>query len=1027
MRHRSLVGPSLSALALLAAFAPAADAQEKLHFTYLWHLEQPIYWPDRQASGNDRYERAWESIQRTDAGAAHPGNNLRDIFGLADRQAVYQYRTKDSLNAFRFSAPEAGVQITYSGGLIHNITSLGNANQLGYGPGWANDIRTARSWQTSTASNNKPRMDVVLFSFHHALLPLVDDDAVRKEIQLYKRIYTDAWGTATPMSKGFFPSEMAFSTRLIPILASEGVNWSIVSSEHLSRACADFPVVFGSGGINCNPPNRADQINPNGVNYYRTSISRGCGPAEAVPFSYTPHRAQYIDPTTGVASSIIVVGAPQGISWRDGYAALGLSDFNNVQPFNNPSRPMLLVLSHDGDNAWGGGYSYYMEATPTNVNDAKNAGYVPSVVEKYLADHPVPSNDIVHVEQGAWVNADGDFGSPTFLNWNWPPVLANGTVDIETGWAEDIRNWAVITAAQNRVSTAEQIAGGASAIRIDKVLYPDASTTNAERAWHYFLGSLNSGYMYYGTSLDFEVKPTIACNNAMRCADPVIGTGAADATAPTIWEPQRYPWNPGSTNFGPEFGYKQVVNNGDFWVWTFAYDVSGLSSVNLKYRVDADGQNTLASTQNETYAGGAEVGGWQTVAMNRRVFPAGNFFNDPGINFYVMPNYIADQYSFQITGVRDKLLDYYIEATDTKGHVKRSAIQHVYVGTGAGSGGGGGGGTVVTVAPNPIVAGQNVTVTYDATGRNLASAPTVKIHHGINNWSPANPTDPAMSPASGKWTITFPVPANASQFDCVFNNGAGTWDNNGGADWHFPVTGTSQPAWTMNGIRDASSKLIATNNGLSLYAGLQGDILYVATNDAGEGNDHFIFLARTPGPLQASQWAKAGQVSKWDAFLADENDNAYSGWFDAGAGVTTQNSTGPNGGVIEGTINLAQKFGTLPDAIYLSVGPYPTADGSTLLHAFQVPQAVTSNGSLDANEYVRVDLCFLDPSRCPPPPCPCVADFDASGGTPDAGDVDAFFIAWLSGSETADADCSGGTPDAGDVDDFFTQWLAGGC
>lgn len=59
--------------------------------------------------------------------------------------------------------------------------------------------------------------------------------------------------------------------------------------------------------------------------------------------------------------------------------------------------------------------------------------------------------------------------------------------------------------------------------------------------------------------------------------------------------------------------------------------------------------------------------------------------------------------------------------------------------------------------------------------------------------------------------------------------------------------------------------------------------------------------------------------------------------------------------------------------------------------------------------------------------CPCVADFDLSGGTPDAGDIDAFFIAWLEGLPTADADCSGGTPDAGDIDTFFAQWLNGGC
>lgn len=62
-----------------------------------------------------------------------------------------------------------------------------------------------------------------------------------------------------------------------------------------------------------------------------------------------------------------------------------------------------------------------------------------------------------------------------------------------------------------------------------------------------------------------------------------------------------------------------------------------------------------------------------------------------------------------------------------------------------------------------------------------------------------------------------------------------------------------------------------------------------------------------------------------------------------------------------------------------------------------------------------------------PPACPCIADFDGSGGTPDAGDIDAFFVAWLAGDPSADADCSGGTPDAGDIDVFFVQWLNGGC
>ena len=97
-----------------------------------------------------------------------------------------------------------------------------------------------------------------------------------------------------------------------------------------------------------------------------------------------------------------------------------------------------------------------------------------------------------------------------------------------------------------RAVPAEQIAGGAD---INEILHPDAGTSPAERAWHYFLPSLNSGYMYYGTSLDMEVKATLACNKAVAAADPIIA-GGADDTAPTVWLPQRLPWNPGGHGGG---------------------------------------------------------------------------------------------------------------------------------------------------------------------------------------------------------------------------------------------------------------------------------------------------------------------------------------------------------------------------------------------------------------------------------------------------------------------------------------------
>jgi hypothetical protein len=803
MRPLSVVSPVVA-----LCLAGGALAQQRLHFTYMWHMEQPIYWPDRQTTSpglGDQYERLAESLQR---GGAHPLNNLNEIFGKDDRVAAYQGRPRDSISAFaafppagRPPVPEGGAQISFSGGLIQNLQSVAGTGFIGgrYGSGWFDGYRQARSWTTFNGPS-VPRADLVLFPFHHALMPLVGKSTMRRQIQTYKAIYADAWGTGAPMSVGFFPSEMAFSTRMIGALADEGVQWSIVSAEKISRACPDWPVVFGSGGTPADPPNRADQINPPGVNWFRMSIDRGCSPVEAYPFAFQPRRARYVEPETGEVKSIVVVGASQSLSWRDGYSAQGIGDFVTLDQHNDPQRPMLVVLAHDGDNDWGGGASYYLEATPNRVRQAQDAGFVPTVIQRYLADHPVPAGDFVHVEDGAWVNADGDFGSPQFWNWNWPLLNASGQPDPVNGWHVDARNWAVITAMQNRVDTAEQIfvSGGGSPVNPRRIVYPHEGATSVERAWHYFMGSLNSGYMYYGSAIDMEVKPAVACNNAARFTDPIIAgapaTGpASDRTGPAVWVPQRWPYNPGGQAFGSPYrqgnNFGPFVNPVDFTVWTFAHDSAGIASVTLKYRVDADGQRSLTNTENQTYAGGPGVGAWVSVPMSGRAFPAANVYGDPEINFFVMPTHIADHYSARIVGQADKLLDYYIEAVDSKGNVTRSDIQHVWVGDGVGSGGGGGpSGPVVAAAPAPPVAGQSVTITYDPAGRSLASAGAVNMYWGVNTWTLITTTPMTRSGSSGPWSATVTLPASATVMDVAFNNGAGTWDNNAGADWHLSVT-----------------------------------------------------------------------------------------------------------------------------------------------------------------------------------------------------------------------------------------------
>lgn len=779
MSHRARLGFA-AALALLAA---PARADGPVHVTYLWHLDQPIYWPAPNASGT-RYQTAADSLAAKASGAVHPENDLIEIFGKDDRVAVYQHRVRDAVGAMK-GYPHGGAQLTYSGGLIENIASLGATGQLGYTSGWADPLREARAWKT-TADN--PRLDIVQFAFHHALLPLVDHEVARMEIALYQHAYAPTWGGT---SRGLFPSEMAFAEHLIPVLAKAGINWVIVSNSHISRASAGYPYVEGSGGDNIPPPNAADVQNQAQAYYNRIKIDRGVSPANAVPFAYLPHRARYVDPDTGAESRIIVVPAAQSESWQDGYACFGSGPLDALAEHQDPTRPMLLLLAHDGDNAFGGGYSYYHECTPTFLGDAAAKGHVPTTVEDYLSAYPPPLDDVVHVESGAWVNADGDFGAPTFLNWNWPLVGSDGAVDLEKGWAEDERSWAVITAATNHVLTATAAAGEPD---LERVLHPEKGASQVERAWHYLLGSLNSGYMYYGKVLDMELKPVIACNEAVKAANGAAGS--KDTVPPTIWLPQRWPDNPGGVNFGPLYGYKKVIGPSDFQVWTFVHDVSGVDAVTLHVRADDDGKIGVLDTENHTYAGGKGVGAWKAIPMKKRAFPKGNYWNDPDIDVSTLPVEIADEYYATVSGYVETMLDYYVEAVDQKGQKARSPIQHVYVGQKEG-----------TVAPPSSGVAWLPERPNQASTIVISSPAAGTLHWGVNGWSePAAVSVPQGSQEAGDGkavdTKLAGPDADGRYFasigpfvggpavrvvDFAIQRTDGSWDNNGGSDYHITV------------------------------------------------------------------------------------------------------------------------------------------------------------------------------------------------------------------------------------------------
>jgi hypothetical protein len=335
------------------------------------------------------------------------------------------------------------------------------------------------------------------------------------------------------------------------------------------------------------------------------------------------------------------------------------------------------------------------------------------------------------------------------------------------------------------------------------------------------------------------------------------------------------------------------------------------------------------------------------------------------------PEFIADYYYAKVSGISNAFVDYYVSATDAHGNTEKSPIQHVWVGAGSGgsSGSGGVGSGPVTVSPGSPVAGNSVTIQYVAAGRAIASANPVYIHLGWNNWNPVVSPDAAMTfnAASNWWQYTVTIPSTATNLNCVFNNGSGTWDNNGGANWNFAVTGgtnspaTNLPPFTLDGAFDYPNYLLASNS-MVLYAAVRGTTLYVATWSPGTSgpNDHFIFVSDQllPSASAAAPWAKAGTVavSANKPFLASESQNSYVSWFVNNAATNWPCAkSAANSGALEGTLDLAAAFGSVPTNLYLCAAAYVTTNGGPL--AAQCPAG--SGPNLDTNDFLALPVAAL--------------------------------------------------------------------
>ncbi|MCI6198730.1 MAG: PKD domain-containing protein [Proteobacteria bacterium] len=337
-----------------------------------------------------------------------------------------------------------------------------------------------------------------------------------------------------------------------------------------------------------------------------------------------------------------------------------------------------------------------------------------------------------HIPMGVWKGQFAAFTTATGKTFDWPTNF-DGTplghaVSMEYGYHYLERNFALLQAALNYAETAEQIwlDGHPNywSPKTDKekrvtyegnqlnpymMSYPvkgdesndyKGGANPAELGWYFLISSIDSGFGYYDENVDDNVKPSLGFNQSLFFTQPYVEANLSeDRTGPSMWWVQRYPYNPGSANASKAEGWTKLYADNRWVVYTYAYDVSGIQDVKVFIRKHKDKRMSPTDIAPRVYdpssvcSGVAncdadQVGEWVEYPTKKRdLTPDMNGVawqdNDVSYNYKVIPGKkIGDTYYAYIDDIQDELVDYYMEATDTKGNVTKSEIQQVYVGAG---------------------------------------------------------------------------------------------------------------------------------------------------------------------------------------------------------------------------------------------------------------------------------------------------------------------------------------------------------
>ena len=743
--------------------------------SHVYHNHMPNFWPYYDTSQYNSAATGTPIRYMYDGQVIDLKNNAPSLYpyylpsgAIMPHDDLVSYYTKDAktgaylnwpwsvANDLHAAYPSAQMQVTMSGAVVNNVNSFMTTNNV---PGY-NNTNWGTPWKTAYTNlktpNNNKTLDMIHFSGHHSMGPLTGNDYLLKDMIYQNATLAQSYflGDSFTSSKGFFPTELGFSERLIPVLEKLGVKWSVIGNNHFSRTLQDYPYL-DSPGIDTliSPPNRADfQNTSNSGSWVKQSMfNEAQNIYNKFPFASTPHWVRYVNPETGKESRIVGVPVAQSESWEEGYQ--GSVTAKALKPFEGiSSQKQFLVIAHDGDNSSGraGALDTWQSAKNVTYSDSGVKG---EGIDEYLVNNTPASTDVVHVQDGSWVDTRDSSSDPTWYHWHMPFGIWKGqfadfnrvrgmnlapkkslngvedghTVSFEYGYNYLERNFALLQASENYAKTAEQIwlndhpnYWSPTTAKDKQITYTGnqlnpwmmsypvkgnaandyaGGANPAELAWYFLLPAMDSGFGYYDENIDDSVKPALSFSQSLYFSKPYVNSKlASDQTGPSVWWPQRYPYNPGSANTSKAEGWTLNYFDNTFGIYTYAFDASEIQSIKLKVRTHRDKFESASDNTSKVYDPAlmasrgisnidvSKVSAWKDYAMTKRDLKPeinGTDWQSSTATMKKVPvSDIGDMYYSYLSDYRDQLVDYYIEATDSKGNVTKSDIQSVYVGAG---------------------------------------------------------------------------------------------------------------------------------------------------------------------------------------------------------------------------------------------------------------------------------------------------------------------------------------------------------